>query len=227
MGVREALLSVLFAGVAGYVPWWASGVEPPRPPRRCGEERHSQGLDQHQGTPDADAKAAAYRARAAKLGWQVGEVPSPNEEVELTFALKLQSKHSLEDMLMSVSDPMSPDYGKHLSKKEVDDLTKPSTTSLATVREALAPFPVREVGGGSSMKATLPIASAERLLGGQFVRFCRQHGPMRSCILRNPTAEVPTVLREVSDVILPLDEPLPPPLMQPLRVVRQPQSLLV
>uniref|UniRef100_A0A672IGL7 Tripeptidyl-peptidase 1 n=1 Tax=Salarias fasciatus TaxID=181472 RepID=A0A672IGL7_SALFA len=58
----------------------------------------------------------------------------PSEELQLTFALKQQNVALLEETLRLVSDPDSPQYGKHLSLQEVASLVRPSELTQKAVR---------------------------------------------------------------------------------------------
>uniref|UniRef100_A0AAQ5YQT4 Tripeptidyl-peptidase 1 n=1 Tax=Amphiprion ocellaris TaxID=80972 RepID=A0AAQ5YQT4_AMPOC len=67
---------------------------------------------------------------------RVGRV-DPTEELELTFALKQQNVHLLEEKLKLVSDPDSAQYGKHLTLEEVASLVHPSELTQKVVRHWL------------------------------------------------------------------------------------------
>uniref|UniRef100_A0A667ZWE1 Tripeptidyl-peptidase 1 n=1 Tax=Myripristis murdjan TaxID=586833 RepID=A0A667ZWE1_9TELE len=62
---------------------------------------------------------------------------SPSEELELTFALKQQNVHQLEETLRLVSDPDSAQYGKYLSLEEVASLVRPSELTQKVVHHWL------------------------------------------------------------------------------------------
>uniref|UniRef100_A0A665VZE0 Tripeptidyl-peptidase 1 n=1 Tax=Echeneis naucrates TaxID=173247 RepID=A0A665VZE0_ECHNA len=66
----------------------------------------------------------------------VGRV-DPTEELELTFALKQQNVNLLEEKLRLVSDPDSPQYGKHLTLEEVASLVRPSQMTHKVVHHWL------------------------------------------------------------------------------------------
>jgi hypothetical protein len=55
----------------------------------------------------------------------------------MTFALKQQNVNTLTETLLKVSDPKHTDYGKHLTKGEVDSLIAPLDK---TVRHAVPSF---------------------------------------------------------------------------------------
>jgi tripeptidyl-peptidase-1 len=57
--------------------------------------------------------------------------------IQMTLALKQQNVNTLTETLLRVSDPKHTDYGKHLTKGEVDSLVAPSDK---TVRHAVPSF---------------------------------------------------------------------------------------
>uniref|UniRef100_A0A6Q2YSX8 Tripeptidyl-peptidase 1 n=1 Tax=Esox lucius TaxID=8010 RepID=A0A6Q2YSX8_ESOLU len=65
------------------------------------------------------------------------ELVRPTEEIELTFALRQQNLDRLEDLLLLVSDPSSPQYGKYLTLEEVTALVRPSQLTQKVVRQWL------------------------------------------------------------------------------------------
>jgi len=63
--------------------------------------------------------------------WSLLEPASPDEFVTFTIALKQSNLELLEQMLMDDSDPDSPKYGKHFTRKQITDIVS-------------APLPVQE-----------------------------------------------------------------------------------
>ncbi|XP_062863312.1 tripeptidyl-peptidase 1 [Trichomycterus rosablanca] len=59
-------------------------------------------------------------------GWHHAGQVAPQEELELTFALKQQNVDRLKQLLQLVSDPDSHQYGKYLTLEEVASLVRPS-----------------------------------------------------------------------------------------------------
>ena len=57
----------------------------------------------------------------------------PTTIIDLVFHVKDNENAKLEDILQSVSDPTSQNYGKHLSKSEVDALTENPQAVKATM----------------------------------------------------------------------------------------------
>uniref|UniRef100_A0A665VZD3 Tripeptidyl-peptidase 1 n=1 Tax=Echeneis naucrates TaxID=173247 RepID=A0A665VZD3_ECHNA len=86
----------------------------------------------------------------------VGRV-DPTEELELTFALKQQNVNLLEEKLRLVSDPDSPQYGKHLTLEEVASLVRPSQMTHKVVHHWL-----RSHGITNSYLSHLPMTQFHR-----------------------------------------------------------------
>uniref|UniRef100_A0A8C5HK35 Tripeptidyl-peptidase 1 n=1 Tax=Gouania willdenowi TaxID=441366 RepID=A0A8C5HK35_GOUWI len=108
---------------------------------------------------------------------RVGRV-DPTQELELTFALKQQNIDLLEKILLLVSDPDSPQYGKHLSLQEVADLVRPSELTQKLVRGWLQSHGITNcstVHTRDFLQCSMTSAVAETLLpGSRFYRYVRE-----------------------------------------------------
>jgi tripeptidyl-peptidase-1 len=58
-------------------------------------------------------------------------------ELPVRIALAQNNLHVGPDRLMDISDPMSPNFGKHMTTKEVGDLFRPSGQTINSVRDWL------------------------------------------------------------------------------------------
>ncbi|XP_037550851.1 tripeptidyl-peptidase 1 [Nematolebias whitei] len=100
-----------------------------------------------------------------------------SEELELTFALKQQNLHLLEETLNRVSDPDSPQYGKHLSLEEVASLVRPSELTQKVVHSWLQSHGISQcltVRTQDFLQCTVAADVAEKLLpGSRFHRYVR------------------------------------------------------
>ncbi|XP_022077336.1 tripeptidyl-peptidase 1 [Acanthochromis polyacanthus] len=115
---------------------------------------------------------------------RVGRV-DPTEELELTFALKQQNVHLLEEKLKLVSDPDSAQYGKHLSLEEVASLVRPSELTQKVVRHWLHSHGITNcltVRTQDFLQCKMTAEIAETLLpGSRFHRYVRDgHSIVRS-----------------------------------------------
>ncbi|CAK6956971.1 tripeptidyl-peptidase 1 isoform X2 [Scomber scombrus] len=110
-------------------------------------------------------------------GWtHVGQV-DPTEELELTFALKQQNVHLLEERLRLVSDPDSAQYGKYLHLEEVASLVHPSELTQKVVHHWLQSHGIKNcqtVHTQDFLQCTMTAEVAETLLSGsKFHRYTR------------------------------------------------------
>ncbi|CAK7264275.1 hypothetical protein SEPCBS119000_000905 [Sporothrix epigloea] len=65
--------------------------------------------------------------------WQKVERAAPDAILPMRIGLKQRNVDEGHDRLMALSDPKSPDYGKHMSAKEVIDFFAPDRTSVDAV----------------------------------------------------------------------------------------------
>ncbi|XP_030575450.1 tripeptidyl-peptidase 1 isoform X2 [Archocentrus centrarchus] len=117
--------------------------------------------------------------------WVHGDRVDPTEELKLTFALKQQNVHLLEEKLRLVSDPDSAQYGKYLSLEEVASLVRPSDLTKKVVHHWLQSHGIKNcltVRTQDFLQCTVTAETAERLLpGSRFHRYTRAgHSLVRS-----------------------------------------------
>jgi tripeptidyl-peptidase-1 len=73
-------------------------------------------------------------------GWTRLNEPSPLHIIRLRIGLSQPGFRELEKQLLEISDPYHHDYGKYLSKEEVDELAAPHKNSIVIVDEWLESF---------------------------------------------------------------------------------------
>lgn len=82
------------------------------------------------------ASAAAVSARVLDSlssipeGWTLEHAAQPSDQVALKISLRQQHAAALEQAVLSISTPGSPDYGQHLNREELRAYVAP--TSEAT-----------------------------------------------------------------------------------------------
>merc|ERR1719410_2633610 len=86
---------------------------------------------------DLMPEVQAFVTKAKSLGWKEAGLPKPNTNLELTFALKLQNTGTLKERLQQISDPSSPEYGKYLTREQVQSLTGPRQEDVEAVKKVL------------------------------------------------------------------------------------------
>ena len=100
-------------------------------------------------------------------GWTKGA--RATGDVELTFAVKQQNGAALTEAVLAVSDPRSARYGQHLSREDVDKLTRPLEESATALERFLSEQKLDRNcgrnGNGDFVRCVVPVAAAERALG--------------------------------------------------------------
>ncbi|KII89301.1 hypothetical protein PLICRDRAFT_109130 [Plicaturopsis crispa FD-325 SS-3] len=113
--------------------------------------------------------AVKHAWTSVPVGWDVHNVPTPDQLMTLRIGLKQHRMDDLIAALYEISDPAHPRYGQHLSKSEVDRLTAPHPTTVAMVQEWLAahsitPESVSVSSTGDTLVARMPISTVEAML---------------------------------------------------------------
>jgi hypothetical protein len=89
--------------------------------------------------------------------------------IELTFALKLRNTDELTDILLSVSTPSSPNYGKLYTLEEVEALTNPSKEAIEKVVQFLAQHNIHKYDIVSGFIRTIvTVQTAEQMLSTNY-----------------------------------------------------------
>ncbi|KAJ7656314.1 family S53 protease-like protein [Mycena polygramma] len=126
--------------------------------------------------PSLHPRVMKQSRRAAPQGFSsLGAAPA-TQSMKLRFALASNDIPGLEKALLDVSTPSSPNYGKHLTKDEVNAYAAPSNESLAAVQAWLSSNnvtvdPVAEGAAGDWLTATVPVSKANDLLGASYENF--------------------------------------------------------
>ncbi|KAJ7140153.1 family S53 protease [Mycena crocata] len=103
----------------------------------------------------------------------LGAAPA-TQSIKLRIALASRDIPGLEKALLDVSTPSSPNYGKHLSKEEVNTFVAPPDDALAAVQKWLSSNNVSAVpsgAGGDWLTATVPVSTANDLLEANYETF--------------------------------------------------------
>lgn len=70
-------------------------------------------------------------------GWELKAAAPADMKIDMHIRLKEQNLDQLEQRVLQVSDPDHTDYGKHMSKAEIDTLTAPTKKDVDAVTEWL------------------------------------------------------------------------------------------
>jgi len=101
-------------------------------------------------------------------------VPDASEEIELVFRAQESNTEQLEQLALDVSNPASPNYGKYLTKEQIDALTAnpEAVVKIRAFLDALAAGGVTyDVVDDATIKARGPVATWEVALDTTFSRY--------------------------------------------------------
>ncbi|KAJ6519080.1 family S53 protease [Mycena sanguinolenta] len=107
----------------------------------------------------------------------LGAAPA-DQSLKIRFGLASNNAPGLEKALLDVSTPSSANYGKHLTKDQVNAYLAPSNEALAAVQNWLSSNNVTAVpsaGAGDWLTATIPVSKANALLGANYETFLHVH----------------------------------------------------
>ncbi|CEJ81874.1 hypothetical protein VHEMI01981 [[Torrubiella] hemipterigena] len=102
-------------------------------------------------------------------GWEL-KAPAPGHmTMDMHIGLKEENLDTLRQRALQIADPDHADYGKHMSKAEIDALTAPSKATVDAVTEWLASHGVSagEVNSGF-MKVAVTVEKAEQMLSTNY-----------------------------------------------------------
>ncbi|RDX44428.1 subtilisin-like protein [Lentinus brumalis] len=135
----------------------------------------------------------------------------PDELVHLTIALPQNNISGLHAALLEVSNPDHPNYGRHLSKEEVERLVAPPLESVRAVTEWLKSNGVSSTGASASgdmIHVEVPIAQANALFGANFTMY--MHESTNSTMLRTLAYAIPRQLQDHISYVYPTTQFIPP-----------------
>ncbi|KAJ7302279.1 family S53 protease-like protein [Mycena albidolilacea] len=155
--------------------------------------------------PLASARMVLHERATAPAGFIRLGPASASKEITLRVALTANNITGLQDKLLSISTPGSPDFRQWLSMDEVKAFVQPSQETLAaftafTSANNLTSAEIAPNGDWVSM--TLPVAHANTLFGAQFDEFTHP-GLGNTTILRTLSVSLPAELVGHVDVLHP------------------------
>ena len=131
-------------------------------------------------------------------------VPDASEEIELVFRVQENNAEQLEQLALDVSNPASPNYGKYLTKEQIDAMTA-NPEAVAKTRaflDALANGGVSyDVVDDSTIKARGPVATWEVALDTTFSRYAAGTDA-NNVIVRAEKYSLPTVVAPFVSAVL-------------------------
>ncbi|KAL3959176.1 hypothetical protein ACCO45_007338 [Purpureocillium lilacinum] len=120
-------------------------------------------------SPLAQEMVTKQALRKAPGGWVLKGSAPADLQMNMHISLKEQNMDKLQQRLLQISDPGHADYGKHMSKSDIEALTAPSKANIGVVKEWLKAHGVQagEVSSGS-IAITVTTTQAEELLGAKY-----------------------------------------------------------
>ena len=105
------------------------------------------------------------------------ERPSEDHIHEVVFVVKLRNMEKLTKILHDVSDPLSDNYGYHLTKDQVSDLTSnpEAKANIMAYLNSNGADVVSETLGGEYVTATAPVIVWEMIFNTEFYEFQQTH----------------------------------------------------
>ncbi|KAF8267626.1 subtilisin-like protein [Lactarius quietus] len=158
--------------------------------------------------PPWDEIRVKHTWNAVPSNWETLGHPPAGTTIDLHVALMPHNENALIDALYEVSDPMSPKYGAHLSKEQVDQLVCPHQDTLELVKSWLKHHEVPSssistIQDGSWLVLTgVPVSQANELLGASYQLY-RRTGTNDTTILRTTGYTLPAVLHGHVRTVIP------------------------
>lgn len=142
-----------------------------------------------------------------QFGWDdLGRV-SGDRLLQLQIGVKQRNTKQLESLLLSVSDPRSPDYGKHWTNAEVNQFVAPAPSTIRAVRHWLMANGVdcsnMEYSPNSDfLSVVVPVSTAETLLNAEWHEY--RHTEMtKMSVVRATSYSLPENLHDLIDFVAP------------------------
>ncbi|KAF7346774.1 Subtilisin-like protein [Mycena sanguinolenta] len=123
--------------------------------------------------------------RPVPAGWTLHRRADPDVFIPLRFTLAQSNVDRLESLLLDVSDPQSPNYGKHWTHAQVKEVFRPSGETVDTVRgwlvqdAGIAAEKIELNGNGDMMQVNVTISEAEALLKAEYYVYGDDEGTVR------------------------------------------------
>eukprot|EP01084_Bolivina_argentea_P117521 208694_1 len=135
----------------------------------------------------------------------------PENPINLLFALKQQNVNVLINKLMEVSDPKNSNYGKYLSRIEVNKMVKPSYITYNTIKQWLLSFDIHptniinKTNNGDFLQVTTTIQIAEKLLNCDYYDYYNEliSDYIISRMDTNCNYNIPSIIAQHLDFISP------------------------
>lgn len=139
-------------------------------------------------------------------GWVDIGPPPADYIVDLKIALKQGGFEDLVGLLHEISDPLHPSYGRHLSKREVEELIAPDQSTHTIIQDWLVSHDISLTSANYSpardwLSLPAPIAITEKLLSAKYRTY--EHLSTGEQIVRTLSYSLPVALHAHVDLVHP------------------------
>ncbi|GAM82663.1 hypothetical protein ANO11243_006450 [Dothideomycetidae sp. 11243] len=151
----------------------------------------------------ADAKVMES-LRAVPQGWQVVGKPAADAKLMFRIAMNQPKEGLFDQLLMDISTPGNPKYGKHMKRDEVKDLLRPHPHATAAVIDWLEQSGVDQdhiVDDGEWINFWTDVASAETMFDTKFRVYGSKYRKLEK--IRTLHYSVPEELHKYIDMVQP------------------------
>lgn len=102
-------------------------------------------------------------------GWQQQAAAPADHKIDLFIRVKPENQAQLEQRVIAISTPGNPDYGKHLSRDEVDAFVAPTKANIDAVTKWLSDSGINSgVAQNGYVPITVTVSKAKELLDADY-----------------------------------------------------------
>eukprot|EP01118_Nematostelium_gracile_P006980 TRINITY_DN2260_c0_g2_i1.p1 TRINITY_DN2260_c0_g2~~TRINITY_DN2260_c0_g2_i1.p1 ORF type:complete len:703 (-),score=211.10 TRINITY_DN2260_c0_g2_i1:86-2194(-) len=145
--------------------------------------------------------------RDAHPSWDIVDGNHDSKDIRFTIFLKEQNIDKLQSIFEQVSNPDHTNYGKFLTKEQVDEITRPDEDAYIAIEEWLKPFAnqmrVEKYANSIEVKTTARIAS---ILFDAPIKLFKHRSSKRSLLRATGILTVPNTVRSHIDFVAGLTE---------------------
>lgn len=135
--------------------------------------------------------------------WKATGSVKKTAKVHAQIGLKQRNIEQLQKKLLEIANPEHADYGKWMSREEINKMTAPDAKDVAAVKTWLAAHGITETSQSSPdwISFTVPVSKMEKLLNTKYEMFT--HSTQGLSVARTTKYSVPQSLHHIIDLITP------------------------
>lgn len=134
------------------------------------------------GSPTLSSPKEVHERRAhTPFGWEPVRRLDSSTNLPFRIGLKQSNIERIEELLMDVSHPHSPNYGNHYTAEQVKEMFKPSQESVDAVMdwlesEGIDRDRIKLSNSGGWVEMSLTVDEAERMLDAEYTVYQHTYG---------------------------------------------------